>query len=154
MAGSHVAHDCIVGDNVTFANGAALGGHCEVGDFVFFGGQAAVHQFTRIGESAMIGGFSAVRGDVVPFALVSGYPARLDGVNVVGMKRRGFPRETMHALRRATRMLFDASEGPFAERLDKVDVRFADCEAVRKVVAFLRDGGQRPLCWPRERAPE
>jgi UDP-N-acetylglucosamine acyltransferase len=154
MAGSHVAHDCIVGDNVTFANGAALGGHCEIGDFVFFGGQAAVHQFTRIGESAMIGGLSAVRGDVVPFALVSGYPARLDGVNVVGMKRRGFPREAMHALRRATRTLFDAKEGSLSERLDKVDARFADCEPVRKIVAFLREGGQRPLCWPRDRAPE
>jgi UDP-N-acetylglucosamine acyltransferase len=154
MAGSHVAHDCIVGDNVTFANGAALGGHCEIGDFVFFGGQAAVHQFTRIGESAMIGGLSAVRGDVVPFALVSGCPARLDGVNVVGMKRRGFPREAMHALRRATRTLFDANEGPLSERLDKVDERFADCEPVRKIVAFLREGGQRPLCWPRDRAPE
>jgi UDP-N-acetylglucosamine acyltransferase len=154
MAGSHIAHDCIVGDNVTFANGAALGGHCEIGDFVFFGGQAAVHQFTRIGESAMIGGLSGVRGDVVPFALVSGYPARLDGVNVVGMKRRGFPRQTMHALRQAMRTLFDADEGHLCERLDKVDARFADCEPVRKVVAFLREGGQRPLCWPRDRAPE
>ena len=155
MVGSHVAHDCIVGNNVTFANGAALGGHCEVGDFVFFGGQAAVHQFTRIGESAMIGGLSAVRGDVVPFALVSGYPARIDGVNVVGMKRRGFARETMHALRRATRILFDADKGSLAERLDKVETQFAECDAVRKIVAFLRAGGhQRPLCWPRDRAPE
>jgi UDP-N-acetylglucosamine acyltransferase len=154
MAGSHVAHDCVVGNNVTFANGAALGGHCAVGDFVFLGGQCAVHQFTRIGESAMIGGLSGVRGDVVPFALVSGYPARLDGVNVVGMKRRGFARETMHALRRATRMLFDADDGPFPERLDKVEARFADSEPVRKVVAFLRQCGQRPLCWPRDRTPE
>jgi UDP-N-acetylglucosamine acyltransferase len=154
MAGSHVAHDCIVGSSVTFANGASLGGHCEVGDFVFFGGQCAVHQFTRIGESAMIGGLSGVRGDIVPFGLVSGYPARLDGVNVVGMRRRGFTRETMHALRRATRMLFDANEGPFGERLDKVAARFADSGPVGKVVAFLRAGGQRPLCWPRDRTAE
>jgi UDP-N-acetylglucosamine acyltransferase len=154
MTGSHVAHDCIVGNNVTFANSAVLGGHCEVGDFVFLGGLAAVHQFTRIGESAIIGGVTAVRGDVVPFALVSGYPARIDGVNVVGMKRRGFPRETMHALRRATRMVFDADEGAFAERLDKVEARFADCDPVRKIVAFLRQSGQRPLCWPRDRTPE
>jgi UDP-N-acetylglucosamine acyltransferase len=154
MAGSHVAHDCIVGENVTFANGAVLGGHCEVGDFVFLGGQCAVHQFTRIGESAMIGGLSGVRGDVVPFALVSGYPAHLDGVNVVGMRRRGFARETMHEIRRATRMLFDAAEGPFAERLDAVEASFADSDSVRRIVAFLRGCGQRPLCWPRDRAPE
>lgn len=154
MAGSHVAHDCIVGDNVTFANGAALGGHCELGDFVFLGGQSAVHQFTRIGESAMIGGLSGVRGDVVPFALVSGYPAHLDGVNVVGMKRRGFKRETMHAIRRATRILFDAAEGPFAERIDNVEAQFGDWEPVRKIVGFLRECGQRPLCWPRNRSSE
>jgi UDP-N-acetylglucosamine acyltransferase len=91
MAGSHVAHDCIVGSNVTFANGASLGGHCEVGDYVFFGGQCAVHQFTRIGESAMIGGLSGVRGDIVPFGLVSGYPARLDA-HALRRERRAFER--------------------------------------------------------------
>jgi UDP-N-acetylglucosamine acyltransferase len=151
MAGSHVAHDCIVGSNVIFANNAALGGHCEVGDFVFLGGQCAVHQFTRIGESAMIAGMSGVRGDVIPFALVSGYPARLDGVNVVGMKRRGFARESMHAIRRATRILFDAAEGTLAQRLERVESQFRDCEPVQKIVAFLRAAGQRPLCWPRHR---
>ena len=154
MANSHVAHDCAVGNNVTFAQGATLGGHCEVGDFVFLGGLCAVHQFTRLGESAMIGGVSGVRGDVIPFGLANGDVARLDGVNVVGMKRRGFSRAWIHGVRAAARTLFDQSHGPLAERLAAVEREFGDCEPVQKIVAFLRDAGERPLCWPRARTTE
>jgi UDP-N-acetylglucosamine acyltransferase len=151
MAGSHVAHDCIVGDNVTFAQGAVLGGHCEVGDLAFLGGLCAVHQFTRIGESAMIGGMTGVTGDVIPFGLVTGSNARLDGVNVVGMKRRGFSRATIHAVRSAARTLFDSDAGSMSERLAEIEARFADCDPVGKIVAFVRGAGQRPFCWPRRR---
>jgi len=154
MAGSHVAHDCVVGKNVTFAQSATLGGHCEVGDLVFLGGLCAVHQFTRVGESAMIGGVSGVRGDVIPFGLANGDIAHLDGVNVVGMKRRGFDRTWLHAVRTTSRMLFDRRDGALPDRLSKIEAQFGNCEPVQKILAFMRNIGERPLCWPRERGQE
>ena len=92
MVGSHVGHDCQVGNDVTFANNVVLGGHVTVGDYVVFGGQAAVRQFVRIGEGAMVVGMSGVRADVIPFGLVQGPLADLIGLNVVGMRRRGSTR--------------------------------------------------------------
>jgi UDP-N-acetylglucosamine acyltransferase len=101
MVGSHVAHDCVVGSDVTLANNAVLGGHVSVGDFAFFGGQSAIHQFIRIGESAMIAGVSGVREDVIPFGFALGQTAELVGLNIVGLRRRGISRADMHRLRRA-----------------------------------------------------
>src|SRR5438105_1057264 len=107
MVGSHVGHDCRVGNDVTMANNAVLGGHVVVGDNVFFGGQAAVHQFVRIGEGAMIGGLTGVTEDVVPFGFVFGSPkGSIVGLNVVGLRRRGVSRSEMHRVRRAYRVLF------------------------------------------------
>ena len=146
MVNSHVAHDCIVGSNVTFANNAVLGGHCEVADFAFLGGQCAVHQFTRIGESAMIGGLSGVVGDIVPFALVRDCPSRIGGVNVVGMKRRGYTRTDMHAVRSAMHMLFDSASGEFAARIAKIEEVFADSEPVGKLIAFVCHSELQSLC--------
>jgi UDP-N-acetylglucosamine acyltransferase len=131
---------------VTLANNAVLGGHCEVGDFVFFGGQCAVHQFTRIGESAMIGGLSGVVGDILPFALVRHCPSRIGGVNVVGMKRRGYTRADMHAVRTAMHLLFDSAHGDFAGRVAEIEARFANCEAVLKIVDFVRHSEPQSLC--------
>ncbi len=85
---AHVGHDCHVGNDVIFATSATLGGHCEIGDFVFIGGLSAVHQFTRIGPQVMVGGVCGVRGDVIPFGLVNGQYASLEGLNIIGMKRR------------------------------------------------------------------
>ena len=84
MNGSHVGHDCVVGNDVTFATSATLGGHCEVGDFVSMGRLAAAHQFVRIGAQAMIGATSCARSDVIPFGLASGQSASLDGLNIEG----------------------------------------------------------------------
>ena len=92
MAGSHVAHDCRVGNDVIFANNTLLGGHVVIGDFVVFGGHAAVRQFVRIGDGAMITGLSGVRADIIPWGIVEGERAVLVGLNVVGMRRRGLPR--------------------------------------------------------------
>lgn len=147
MANSHVAHDCRVGNGVTFANCATLGGHCEIGDGVVIGGLSAVHQFTRIGPVAMIGGMTGVRGDVVPYGLVKGETARLEGLNLVGLKRRNFPRERIHALRRAYRKLFFAP-GHFAERVAIAAREFADDETVMQIITFIREGKHRPLCRP------
>jgi UDP-N-acetylglucosamine acyltransferase len=149
MAYSHVAHDCTVGSNVTFANGATLGGHCSIGDYVFVGGLSAVHQYGRIGEGAMIGGMTGIAGDVIPFGLAMGNRASLDGINIVGMKRRKFPRAWVQAVRSASRMIFDRALGAMPERLAAVDAQFGAIEPVQKIVAFLREERERPLCWPR-----
>ena len=146
--GSHVAHDCIVGDRVTFANNATLGGHVQVGDFVFMGGLAAAHQFSRIGRYAFIGGVSAVTKDVIPFGSVWGVHAHLEGLNLVGLKRRGFSREEINDLRSAFRLLF-AEEGTFQERLEDVARVFAGAERVMEIVDFIRADANRPLCLPR-----
>lgn len=150
MAGSHIAHDCAVGNDVTFANNAVLGGHVVVGDHVFFGGQCAIHQFVRIGEGAMIAGMSAARADIIPFGFVLGSVGELVGLNIVGLSRRGVSRTDMHRLRSAYRKLF-FGEGRFAERAEAVSREFEGDPIVGKIVAFIRDGGNRPLMKARAR---
>ena len=147
MAASHVGHDCRVGHDATFANGATLGGHCIVGDHVFVGGLSAAHQFTRIGSHAMISGVTGVRGDVIPFGLAAGAFARLSGVNVVGMRRRKFPSETIREVRAAYRMLF-FGEGLLLRRVEAVEAQFGANAAVAQIIAFVRDRRERPLCYP------
>lgn len=147
MASSHVAHDCQIGDHVIFVNNATLGGHVEVGDWVILGGLSAVHQFVRIGKHAMIGGMSGIEADVIPYGTVIGNRARLSGLNVVGLKRRGFSRDVIHALRNAYRLLF-AQEGTMAERLEDVAEQFSDNEPVMEIVDFIRAASSRALCRP------
>lgn len=147
MVGAHVAHDCIVGNNCIFANNATLGGHVTVGDFAIIGGLSAVHQFVRIGHQAMVGGASGVEFDVIPYGSVLGNRAHLQGLNIVGLKRRNFGRETIHTLRRAYRMLF-APEGTMTERVEDVASLFAECEPVMEIVAFMRQDSSRGICQP------
>ena len=149
MAGSHVAHDCIIGNSIVLANGVAIGGHVQMSDFVFMGGLAAAHQFTRIGRFAFVGGLAAVTKDVIPFGSVWGNHAHLEGLNLVGLKRRGFPRETVNALRAAYRLLF-ADEGTFQERLADVAESYAGSEEVMEIVNFIQADANRPLCLPGE----
>src|SRR5271154_1034805 len=105
MVGSHVAHDCQIGDHVILVNNVALGGHVAIGDYAIIGGNSAVHQFVRIGKQVMVGGMTGVENDVIPYATVTGNRAHLSGLNLVGLKRRGFSREDIHDLRNAYRML-------------------------------------------------
>lgn len=149
MVASHVAHDCQIGNNVILANNATLAGHVTVGDFAIVGGMSGVHQFVRIGEHAMIGGMSAVVEDVIPYGMVKGDRASLAGLNVVGLERRGFAREDIHALRSAYRMMF-SSEGTMAERLDDVSSRYQNQPLVSRVVEFIRSRGGRAICQPSE----
>jgi len=149
MAGSGVAHDCILGNNVIMANLASIGGHVKVGDFVFLGGSCAVHQFARLGRYCFIGGGAIVTKDVIPYGSVWGNHARLEGLNLVGLKRRGFSRETILHLRTAYRMMF-AEEGTFQERLDDVLENFAEVEQVAEIVRFIREDSTRPICLPSE----
>jgi UDP-N-acetylglucosamine acyltransferase len=144
MAGSHVAHDCVVGNDVVFANNAVLGGHVGVGDYTVFGGNAAVRQGVRIGEGTMIVGLAGVRADVIPFGCAQGAPANLVGVNVVGLRRRGVAREDIRRLRQAYQALF-FGPGAFRERVEQVAGEFVDHPIVARVVAFIRAGGTRPL---------
>lgn len=143
MVGSHVAHDCVVGNKVIFANNVLLGGHSQIGDNVVFGGGVAVRQFVRIGEGAMIVGLSGVRADVIPFGMAHGPLANLVGLNVVGMRRRGLSKGDVHRVREAYQALF-FGEGEFRARLDKVEAAYASDELVKRIVGFIR-AGKRPL---------
>lgn len=148
MIGAHVAHDCRVGNNVILVNNATLAGHVTVGDHAILGGLSAVHQWVRIGEHAFLGGLSGLENDLIPFGSAIGDRARLGGLNLVGLKRRGFDREAIHALRAAYRMLF-ANEGTLMERVEDVTKTFGEVPLVMQVVDFIRAGGDRALCTPR-----
>jgi UDP-N-acetylglucosamine acyltransferase len=147
MNNSHVGHDCLVGNDVIFATSATLGGHCEIGDFVYIGGLSAVHQFTRIGSQVMVGGICGVRGDVIPFGLVNGQYATLEGFNIIGMKRRKFTRDRLAVLRSFYKKLFHGP-GIFAERLNEVQPLAAQDPAIKEILAFIGDGKLRALCLP------
>ena len=144
---SHVGHDCQVGNDVIFATSATLGGHCEIGDHVFIGGLSAVHQFTRIGPQVMVGGVCGVRGDVIPFGLVNGQYAVLEGLNIIGMKRRKFTRERLATVRAFYQKLF-LGGGVFADRLASVKPLASEDPAIAEILAFIDDGKHRPLCLP------
>ena len=151
MMATHVAHDCRVGNHVIMANNATLAGHVHVGDGAVIGGLAAVHQFVRIGAYAMIGGLSGVEKDVIPFGSVIGERAELSGLNIIGMKRRGLDRESIHALRNAFRTLFESDEGTLQERVET----FAptnENEEVDKVLSFLTDQSDRSFSTPKRKA--
>jgi UDP-N-acetylglucosamine acyltransferase len=151
MAGSHVGHDCHIGSDVTVANDTVLGGHVSVGDFSVLGGQAAVHQHVRIGESAMLSGFSAIAADLIPFGFAIGQRGVLAGLNMIGMRRRGFSRADMHAARRLYRALF-LGEGNFKERLEAATRDAAGQPIAEKIFEFIRAGGNRPLLMPSRQA--
>ena len=148
MVASHVAHDCQIGDHVIMANNAALGGHVSVGEWAILGGLSAVHQYVRIGRHAIVGGMSGVEHDVIPYGSVMGDRARLAGLNLVGLKRRGFGRDVIHDMRRAFRLLF-AQEGNMTERLADVSDLFNTIEPVMDIVNFIQTESTRPICQPK-----
>ncbi|HEY3797130.1 MAG TPA: acyl-ACP--UDP-N-acetylglucosamine O-acyltransferase [Caulobacteraceae bacterium] len=150
MAQCHIGHDCMVGDKVTLAQGATLGGHSQLDDFVILGGAANVHQGNRVGRHAMVGGMSGVNRDVIPFGAAQHNPITLGGLNIVGLRRRGFSRETMHTLRASYRMLF-ADRGTLQDRIDEVAQSFPTSPEVAEVVRFLRAEDGRAICTPRDR---
>ena len=149
MVGCHVAHDCIIGDSVVLANNVAIGGGSELGDFVIMGGQSALHQQCRIGRYAFVGGGAAVVGDVIPFGMADNH-GYLAGLNLVGLKRRGFQRDAIHDLRAAYRLLF-AEEGAFTERVEDAARLFEGRAEVQAIIEFLRAPARRPLCFPAPR---
>ncbi len=138
MAGCHVAHDCLIGNNVILVNNVAVAGHCILEDQVIVGGLSGIHQFVRLGRGAIIGALSMVTSDVLPYALVQGPRAQLDGLNLIGLKRRGVERADITALRAAFLML-KQGEGSFQERAQRLSEE-ADSDYVRVMVDFILGG--------------
>lgn len=150
MMASHVAHDCVVGNNVILANNATLAGHVQVGDFVIIGGLSAVHQFIRIGSHAIIGGMSGVESNVIPYGRVKGERAHLAGLNLIGLERRGFDKTELKELQRAFASIF-SGEGTLEARLQKAANDYAQNETIVSLVEFAQQDSKFPLCQPLKR---
>ena len=146
MAGVHVAHDCRIGNGVILVNHVALAGHVEVGDEAIVGGLSGVHQFVRIGRGAMIGALSMVAADVIPYGLVSASRGRLEGLNLIGLKRRGVPRSEIVALRA---MLDDLGRAPFREAARSRSAAPAVTAMEREILDFILGPSDRSFLTPR-----
>ena len=149
MIGSHVAHDCFIGNNVIMANNATLAGHVCIDDFAILGGLSAVHQFVRIGKHAMVGGMSGVENDVIPYGSVMGDRAFLSGLNIIGLKRRGFSRNEIQDLRTVFRLIFSI-EGTISERLKDAGKMYKKNKVVMEIVNFIKlKNSSRAICKPK-----
>lgn len=137
MINSHIAHDCVVGNNVIMTNNAVIAGHVRLGDGVILGGNSAVHQFCRIGRKAMVGGMSGVDRDVIPFGMVTGDRGKLRGLNVIGLKRSGFDEHTVKSITRAFMFLFKGKQGSFETRLAEAKEKFKDNSMVMEQIKFI-----------------
>ena len=145
MAATHIGHDCQIGAGVIIASNATLAGHVTVGERAFIGGLAGIHQFCRIGAKAIVGGCAAVPRDVIPYASAFGNHAKLEGLNIIGLKRAGAPRSTITALQTAFHQLFEIDTGSFAERVAAVGKEYADVPEVMEIVDFLTEDAKRPI---------
>jgi len=152
LVASHIAHDCVLGDDIIMSNNATLAGHVHVEDKAIIGGLAAVLQFTRIGEGAMIGGMAGITRDVIPYGLVmGGGRSTLSGLNLIGLQRAGVPKEKIMTLQHAYKKLFDKeSKGLFAERLNELEQNeeFSQNELVRKVIEFVKNPSKNNILQP------
>jgi len=142
MAYAHVAHDCIIGNNVILANATTLGGHVRVDDFAILGGIVAIHQFIRIGTYAFIGGKSGLRMDMPPYMLAFGAPGKLYGPNLVGLRRHGFPRNTIQALKSSYRIMF-RSGLTLTEAIDRIRAEVESTPEVDNLIQFMQDRSKR-----------
>lgn len=151
MVGAHMAHDCHVGNHVILANNVTLAGHVTIEDYVILGGLSAVHQFVRVGKHAIIGGMAGVAQDVIPYASITRDTGWLGGVNLVGLKRRGFSRDAIHRIRDSYKTLFDSNAGStFSERVNALAMQADDDPEVMEIVQFLKAESDRSYCQPRE----
>jgi len=151
MAYSHIGHDCVVGSDCTFANGAQLGGHVTLGDGVILGGLCTVQQFGRIGRGAMLGGMSGANLDVIPFGIAVGSHAHHAGLNIVGLKRRGVSRPSIHALRHTYQAVLVSEEGTLADRVAGARAQWGTVPEVAEVLDFIAAPAKRKLCPVRRR---
>ncbi len=151
LANAHVAHDCRLGDRVTLSNGVLLGGHVEIGDDAMIGGGAAAHQQARIGAHVFVAGLAGIEGDVIPFALAGGHRAHLFGLNLVGLRRRGFSNARIERLREAYRLLFPSEPAPRDARIAALRAFAGDDPDIKLLLDFLAAPAARPLTTPRPR---
>jgi len=153
MAVVHVAHDCTLGDGVIIANNVVMGGHVSIAEGAVIGGSAAIHQFVRIGRGAMVGGVSGVEADIIPFGMVTGNRARLSGLNIVGLRRRGLDAVALRSLRAAFRLLF-RHDGIFAARVAEARMRYGADPIVSEILTFIEAPSKRGLIRRDTRAVE
>ena len=146
MVSSHVAHDCFVGDNVILANNVPLGGHAHIDDNVIIGGNSAVQQFTRVGKFAMIGGMCGVVRDVIPYGIAHGNRSILQGLNLIGLRRKNIPNKDIITLSEAYKMIFKNEN--LTENLGNLSREFKKNELVAEVVEFIVKDKKRPICTP------
>lgn len=144
MVGVHIAHDCDVGPGVVIANNVPLGGHVSIGANAVIGGGAAIHQFVRIGRAAMIGGMTGVTADVIPFGTVMGNRASLAGLNIIGLRRRGYDREQINQVRAAFRLMF-LGAGVFNDRVEAARTAYGSEPLVAEMITFIDTCGKRGL---------
>ncbi len=149
MVSSHVAHDCQIGNNIILVNNASLAGHVTVDDFAVLGAFSGVHQFCRIGKHSMTGAMSGIDSDVIPYGTVLGNRAHLSGLNIIGLKRRGFTKQIIQELRKAYGLLFSSHDGTLLERIKEVSEEFSKNEPVMEVVNFLTKDKSRSICKPK-----
>ena len=147
MTGSHIGHDAQLGDRIVLANQVAIAGHCQIGDDVIIGGLSGIHQWVRIGKGAIIGAVTMVTHDVLPYGLVQGPRGELDGLNLIGLKRRGMDRAEIHTLRAAYDML-SAGEGSFLDRARALD-QTTTSAAVKEMTAFILAASDRSFLTPK-----
>jgi len=148
MISSHVAHDCKIGNNVIIANNVPLGGHVTIEDNVVIGGNSAVQQFTRIGRLAMIGGMTGVLKDVIPFGLSIGNRNYLQGINLIGLRRKKYDNKKIIGLDKAYKEIFSSKN--LHENLSKINGEHKDNELVAEVIKFIEKDKKRPICSPQK----
>ena len=146
MVSSHIAHDCLVEDNVILANNVPLGGHAHIESNVIIGGNSAVQQFTRVGRSAMIGGMCGVVMDVIPYGIAHGNRSVLQGLNLIGLRRKNIPNKQILNLSDAYKEIF--KDENLTQNLIKLDQDFKKNALVLEVVNFLEKDKKRPICTP------
>lgn len=154
MAYSHFGHDCRIGNDVTLSNGVQIGGHVEIGDGVIMGGLAAAQQFSRIGSYAFVSGLSGVNSDIIPFGMALGMHAKLGGLNLVGLRRRGIPRANIHALRAAFRATFQETRGSIQERAADAASKWPEVPEVQTVTTFILADAKRQIAPARVRGEQ
>ena len=146
MIGAHIAHDCIIGNNIVMANNSAAAGHAEIEDFVIIGAKCGIQQFTRIGKMAMIGGMTGVSRDVIPYGLSTGNRNFLDGINVIGLRRDKVQNKEIIGLTEAYKEIFKSKN--LSENLSKLNGKFKDNVLVKEVLEFINKDKKRPICTP------
>ena len=146
MIGAHIAHDCILGDEIVIANNAAIAGHAEIDDNVILGGNCGVHQFTRIGKMAMVGGMTGVSRDIIPYGLSTGNRNILNGINIIGLRRKNIPNKDIISLTEAYKQIFKSEN--LTENLKNLENEFKENKLVDEVVEFINKDKKRPICTP------